>query len=118
MVDNGKAGFARDNTHSIYEHLGPEMNLSQPMNAAANGSASTKMLNTSNHFEFMQTCSRRLHVGWSQLWCSRSSTLCFKPRKPRKVCGTCGQLTMFRPPAAGANTASCCSGSHGRSRCC
>src|SRR5438270_7747569 len=78
MVDNGKAGFACNNTHSIYEHLGPEMNLSQPMNAAANGSASTKMLNTSNHFEFMQTCSRRLHVGWPQLWCSRSSTLCPK----------------------------------------
>ena len=28
MVDNGKAGFAYNNPHSVDEHLGPEMALS------------------------------------------------------------------------------------------
>jgi len=45
MVDNGKAGLACNNTHRVYEHLGPTMNLWLLMNAGANGPASTKMLN-------------------------------------------------------------------------
>src|ERR1051326_4568453 len=46
MVNNGKAGFAGNNPHSIDEHLGPEMALSRSVNAAAKRPASTKMVNT------------------------------------------------------------------------
>jgi hypothetical protein len=29
MVNNNKAGFARDNAHSVYEHLGPALELNR-----------------------------------------------------------------------------------------
>src|SRR5205085_8294648 len=94
MVDNGKAGFARDNTHRIYEHLGPVMNLSQPMNAAANGSASTKMLNTSNHLDLCRLSPGDYMLGDRNRGAHNFNSM-LQAKEARKLCEICGQLSMF-----------------------
>ena len=63
MVDHSKTGLTRDNTHSVYEHLGLAQRA-EPLreNAPEKGSARTKRVNTEELFQNLRKFFRNILI--------------------------------------------------------